>query len=724
MTPIDEPAAPEDEDLDHPPPARTPADDDGRSGPPDGPGDGDDPGRPWAGRLLRLVELVALCGFAITQPVLDTFGASPEEFVFRGASRPVVVLFGLGVALGPALVLWAAEIAVDLVHRPAGRVVHVAFLAVLAAAVAVRVVKSVGLQGPLLALLAVALAAGATALWLRADPVRQFLRFSAIPVVAFLVMFMVFSPTARLLRSEGTASGARIGNPKRVVMLVLDELPLASLIGADGEIDRDLYPGFARLAETTSWYRNATSVASSTGFAVPALAAGALPEDRLPIAQDYPDSLFTLLGGSYEMQVTESITRLCPTSLCDPPEVPARQSLRDLTGDAADVLRSQLSLGDDDTAAVAGFVDDAPRDEDVFDDFGVDQPERFAALLDSLADSPEQTLHYLHILLPHQPWRYLPSGVRYDQEPGNPGEAEDRWADDPWPAQLGQERHLLQARYVDGLVGALLDRMEETGTLDDSLLVVAADHGIAFQPGQPIRGLEQDTFDEAVYPELMWVPLFIKRPGQAEGATLDTNVETIDVLPTIADVLDIDLPFEVDGRPVDDEDRGTDKVFFQNRFNGFGVSPGIEETVDADEGWELLLDRTVDSVLPPDGPLRSWRVGPRPELIGQPVSELVVGPASDAQITLDEGGDQTEVDLAGPLPALLRGRIEGVRTSPTTLLYALNGAVAAVAPTFAANGTSAEVAALLPEDLYVAGDNRLDVYLLGDGDALLPVAQG
>lgn len=682
------------------------------------------PDRPWAGRLLRLVELVALCGFAITQPVLATFGSSPEEFVFRRASRPVVVVFGLGVALGPAVALWVVETTVDLVHRRAGRIVHLALLSVLVAAVAVRVIKSVGLQGPLLALLAVGVAAGATALWLRADPVRQFLRFAAIPVVAFVVMFLVFSPTARLLRSEGTASGAPIGNPKRVVMLVLDELPLASLIGADGEIDRDLYPGFGRLADTTSWYRNATSVASSTGYAVPALAAGVLPEDRLPIAPDYPDSLFTLLGGSYEMQVTESITRLCPTSLCDPPEVPARESLTSLTGDATDVLRAQLSLDDDDTATVAGFVDDAPQDEDVFADFNVDQPERFTALLDSLADTPEQTLHYLHILLPHQPWRYLPSGNRYDQEPGNPGQADDRWSDDPWPALLGQERHLLQARYVDGLIGALLDRMEETGTLDDSLLVVAADHGIAFQPGQPLRGLEQDTFDEAVYPELMWVPLFIKRPGQADGATLDTNVETIDVLPTIAQVLDIDLPFEVDGRPVDDEDRGTDKVFFQNRFNGFGVAPGLEETVDAEEGWARVLERSVDSVLPADGPLRSWRVGPRPDLIGQPVSALTVDPASDARIALDEGGDQSDVDLRGPLPALLRGRIEGADPAAATLLYALNGKVAAVAPTFAVDGSSASLAALLPEDLYIAGDNQLDVYVLADGDVLAPVTLG
>ncbi len=74
-----------------------------------------------------------------------------------------------------------------------------------------------------------------------------------------------------------------------------------------------------------------------------------------------------------------------------------------------------------------------------------------------------RTFHYLHILLPHVPWRYLPSGAQYDFPDNDPGKVDDEWIDQAWPPQLARERHLLQLRYVDGLVGDLLARLRDTG---------------------------------------------------------------------------------------------------------------------------------------------------------------------------------------------------------------------------------------------------------------------
>ena len=152
------------------------------------------------------------------------------------------------------------------------------------------------------------------------------------------------------------------------------------------------------------------------------------------------------------------------------------------------------------------------------------------------------------------PWRYLPSGLQYDVPENDPGKVDDDWIDQAWPPQLGRQRHLLQLRYVDGLVGALLDRLRATDTLDDTVLVVTADHGISFQPGLPVRGLETDGYVEAIHPDVMWVPLFVKRPGEAGGRTLDTNVETVDVVPTIADVLGVEMGWKPDGRSVFGDD--------------------------------------------------------------------------------------------------------------------------------------------------------------------------
>ena len=73
-------------------------------------------------------------------------------------------------------------------------------------------------------------------------------------------------------------------------------------------------------------------------------------------------------------------------------------------------------------------------------------------------------------------------------------------------------------------------------------MVVVADHGIAFQPGVLLSRPEAKNADE-VYR----VPLFIKAPGQTDGVVDDRVASTIDVLPTIVDLLDIEVDWTFDG---------------------------------------------------------------------------------------------------------------------------------------------------------------------------------
>ena len=47
--------------------------------------------------------------------------------------------------------------------------------------------------------------------------------------------------------------------------------------------------------------------------------------------------------------------------------------------------------------------------------------------------------------------------------------------------------------------------------------------------------------------QVLWVPLLVKAPGQTAGQIDDRPARTIDVLPTMADVLDVDMPDDVDG---------------------------------------------------------------------------------------------------------------------------------------------------------------------------------
>lgn len=66
----------------------------------------------------------------------------------------------------------------------------------------------------------------------------------------------------------------------------------------------------------------------------------------------------------------------------------------------------------------------------------------------------------------------------------------------------------------------------------EALVVLVADHAVAFVPGASRRFVELSNFAEVAS-----VPLLVKAPGQPRGGRSDELAQTFDVLPTIGDVL-------------------------------------------------------------------------------------------------------------------------------------------------------------------------------------------
>ncbi len=685
-------------------------------------------GRWPAARLRRelraLAPLVALNGFAIAQPVLDVLGDNPELIVFRGARALDIWLLGLALVAAVPLVLWATEAAVGAVSAAARTAVHHAFVAFLGAALGAQLAaRLVGLKGALVVLGAVVVGAAVTVA-LRASAVRLWFAYAALAPFAFLVLFLGFSPTGDLLRQPAaTVQGVAVENPARVILLVLDELPLTSLVGPDGAIDAGLYPAFAELAGTSHWFRNTTSVASPTSMAVPSILTGRMPQAGLRAnVGDHPVNLFTLLGGAYRMDVAESITRLCPVALCGTAEGSRRAVLTALGTDATRMWAEQVGLRPA-SDPFAGFAEPArPRgpDDEPFADLGLDQPERFDDLLRAVGETPTRTLHYVHLMLPHTPSRYLPSGRRYEPPAGergglwdDMGRFVDVWTDHPWPPLLGRQRAVLQTQYVDRLLGALMDELRRQDVWDETLLVVTSDHGRAFEPGLPARALDADLDPTPVLPDVMAIPFFLKEPGQTEGTVSDANVELTDVLPTIADVLGVALPGPVEGTSaLGERPRPATKRFFQFVTGGdLGLELGEVHVVDEGAVLPTVLERNVHTLAPPDGDLRLYRVGPGADLVGRRVDELAQGPPAGRAVTPHAPDAFADVDPdAAVLPVLVSGRVEG--PAGPYVAIAVNGVIGAVSGTFDWEYTV--FAGMVPEQLLRPGANRLDLYLLED----------
>ena len=256
-----------------------------------------------------------------------------------------------------------------------------------------------------------------------------------------------------------------------------------------------MYPNFAELAGQSTWYRNATGVAEFTPWALPAMLTGRYPDRaRAPSYTEYPDNLFSLFGRSYDVTAYETVSQLCPPRHCTPAAgTPQQSGLRGVAGDSARVLKQLLQPYD--AAFDPGLFADqtGPREEPGsqsaeaaaaafrFKQAGFNQPARFGDFLAGLQPGDRPALHFLHLLLPHQPWRYLPSGNEYNFTTFGGAFLSDRL---PAPVvELAHRQHLLQVAYTDRLVGQVIDKLKAEGIWEKSLVVMGADHGQGWVPG-------------------------------------------------------------------------------------------------------------------------------------------------------------------------------------------------------------------------------------------------
>ncbi len=97
--------------------------------------------------------------------------------------------------------------------------------------------------------------------------------------------------------------------------------------------------------------------------------------------------------------------------------------------------------------------------------------------------------------------------------------------------------------WTDRHVGRILEELDALGLAEDTLVVVTADHGTAFfEHGR-------SAHRNALFDELLRVPLVMRLPGGVPaGVRVASQVSTIDVVPTVLDLLGLGVPADVMGR--------------------------------------------------------------------------------------------------------------------------------------------------------------------------------
>ncbi len=114
---------------------------------------------------------------------------------------------------------------------------------------------------------------------------------------------------------------------------------------------------------------------------------------------------------------------------------------------------------------------------------------------------------------------------------------------------------------ADAVVGQFLDRLRQDGLYDRAIVVLLSDHGEGLmEHGERHHGI-------LLYRWALHVPLLVKLPrGERAGTTVHAPVGLVDVVPTLARLLNLKVPPGVDGRSLPEERAAPRRLYAETYY--------------------------------------------------------------------------------------------------------------------------------------------------------------
>lgn len=176
-------------------------------------------------------------------------------------------------------------------------------------------------------------------------------------------------------------------------------------------------------------------------------------------------------------------------------------------------------------------------------------PKSWSGLIDSVKAKSNGKSFFLmaNTGLTHAPWQEKlvdneistdpenrlapPTSIDWNEIPIHP------FLPDTEVARKDLARYFAMVQLVDEWSGVLLNDLNEAGISDSTLIIFTPDHGMAYQRGKV-----------ACYPAGTQVPLIIAGPGVKKGVKIDAPVSHVDLMATILEFLDLEVPDVQHGR--------------------------------------------------------------------------------------------------------------------------------------------------------------------------------
>jgi arylsulfatase A-like enzyme len=190
----------------------------------------------------------------------------------------------------------------------------------------------------------------------------------------------------------------------------------------------------------------------------------------------------------------------------------------------------------------AGFVSGFPLDRrfgfaahfDIFDDRLPRGSGGRAAHTERRADlTTGVALEWLHSRTADKPWlawvHYFDPHAPYE----SPEDLRQQFASRPYDGEIA---------LVDREIGRLFRRLDEQRLLDDTIVLVTADHG------ESLGEHDEETHGVFIYDATVRVPMIVAGPGVAKGKVASVVARGVDVMPTLLELSDVPVPTGVNGR--------------------------------------------------------------------------------------------------------------------------------------------------------------------------------
>jgi hypothetical protein len=258
----------------------------------------------------------------------------------------------------------------------------------------------------------------------------------------------------------------------------------------------------------------------------------------------------------------------------------------------------------------------------------------------------------------------------------------------PGPDEPGHERafaelyamQAMQVGAVDQMVGEVVAHLRAVGAWDTGTFVLVSDHGVDITAPRFTRQILPETEDG-----VLRIPLFVRAPGRTGAVVRDEPATTLDVLPSIIDLVGAEADWEMDGHSLfDGSEPAGDRVLAGETF---------EDGLDYVARQQAMLPQT-------DGTLDGWHrlvaIGEQGDLVGTRVADDVVGAPSDLSWSYLHGERLADPAAhANAVPVLLQGWVSGADDVPPDLVVALDGVISGTIGGYVEDGDAWHFSGLL-----------------------------